>query len=198
MEEIMTTDTLARVFAMTRGILANTTPGQYEQPTPCASWNVRALANHIVEGANWFALCVDAGAAPDPDPTHGVDYAAGDLMASYDAGVRATLAAFSAPGAQERVITLPFGDLPGAVFMGIATNDVFTHGWDLATSTGQSTDLDPEIATELLAQVHGFVSDELRGPDGEAPFGPAVDLPASASPADRLAGFLGRHPATAA
>ncbi|MGD9701551.1 MAG: TIGR03086 family metal-binding protein [Acidimicrobiia bacterium] len=190
----MSTETLARAFAMTREILANTTPDQYDRPTPCESWNVRALANHIVEGANWFALCVDGGAAPDPDPTHGVDFAAGDLLASYDDGARATLAAFGAPGAQDRLIKLPFGELPGAVFMAIATNDVFTHGWDLADATGQPTDLDPEIATQLLAQLRGFVSDDLRGPDGEAPFGPAVDPPTAASPAAQLAAFLGRHP----
>ena len=151
---------------------------QYDRPTPCASWNVRALANHIVEGANWFALCVTAGAAPDPDPTHGVDYAAGDLLASYDEGARATLAAFGAAGAQERLIKLPFGELPGAAFMGIAMNDVFTHGWDLARATGQPVDLDPAIATQLLGPVQAFVTDQLRGPDGQAPFGPAIEVPA--------------------
>jgi uncharacterized protein (TIGR03086 family) len=190
----MSTEALARTFAMTRGILAQVTPEQYAQPTPCASWDVRALANHVVEGANWFALCVEAGGAPDPDPTKGVDYAADDLLAAYDQGVAASLAAFGAPGAEERIITLPFGVLPGAVFMGIATNDVFTHGWDLAKATGQPTDLDPEMAEQILVQVRGFVSDALRGPDGQAPFGPEVEAPPMAAPADRLAAFLGRRP----
>ena len=90
------------------------------------------------------------------------------------------------------MIKLPFGELPGAVFMGIATNDVFTHGWDLARSTGQPTDLDPAMAADLHAQVKGFVTDELRGPDGDAPFGPEVAAPPSASAADKLAAFLGR------
>ena len=188
----MTTETLAQAFAMTRGILDNVTPDDYDKATPCKSWNVRGVVNHIVEGANWFALCVNEGAAPDPDPTHGVDYAAGDVLASYDQGVAATLAAFGAPGAQERIIKLPFGELPGAVFMGIATNDVFTHGWDLAKATGQPTDLDPAMAEDLHAQVKGFVNDALRGPDGEAPFGPEVEAPPSASAADKLAAFLGR------
>ena len=190
----MSTEALASSFAMTRGILANVTPDQYDQPTPCASWKVRDLVNHIVEGANWFPLCVNGGAAPDPDPTHGVDYAAGDVLASYDAGAQATLAAFGAPGAQERIVKLPFGELPGAVFMGIALNDVYTHGWDLAKATGQPTDLDPEMGTKLLAQAQGFVSDDFRGADGQAPFGPAVEAPASASAADKLAAFLGRQP----
>src|SRR5437016_3788978 len=68
------------------------------------------------------------------------------MLASYDDGISQAVAAFGAPGAQEKVITLPFGALPGSVFMGIATTDAFTHGWDLAKATGQSTDIDPELA----------------------------------------------------
>ncbi len=151
----MATETLERAFAMTRGLLANVTPDDYDSPTPCPSWSVRDLVNHIAEGANWFALCVNAGEAPDPDPTHGVDYAAGDLLASYDQGVAASLAAFGAPGTLERIVKLPFGELPGAAFMGIATNDVFVHGWDLAKATGQPSDLDSDMATQLLAIVQG-------------------------------------------
>ena len=189
----MSTEALAKAFAMTRGILVNVTRESFEKPTPCASWNVRSLANHIVEGSNWFAMCVEAGAAPDPDPTHGFDYAAGNLVESYDAGIKATLAAFGAPGALARMIKLPFGEFPGAAFLGLATNDVFVHGWDLASATGQSTDLDPSLAKELLVQMEASLPDAFRGPDGVAPFGPAVDAPESAAPAAKLAAFLGRR-----
>jgi uncharacterized protein (TIGR03086 family) len=187
----MSTETLARAFGMTRKILAATPPDRYGDPTPCASWDVRALCNHIVEGANWFGLCVEAGAAPDPDPTKDVDYAAGDPVASFDEGAARSLAAFGAPGAQQKIIALPFGELPGAVFMGIATNDVFLHGWDLARATGQPDDLDPALAEELLDEMRGLPA-ELRGPEGQAPFGPERDAPASATAAERLAAFLGR------
>ena len=36
------------------------------------------------------------------------------------------------------------------------------------------------------------VTDAFRGPDGQAPFGPAAPAPAGAGPADQLAAFLGR------
>jgi uncharacterized protein (TIGR03086 family) len=193
----MATEPLARAFAMTRELLADVGESDYARPTPCASWTVRDLANHIVEGANWFALCVNAGKAPQDDPTHGVDYAADDLMARYDEGVSATVAAFGAPGAMERMIELPFGTMPGAMFMGMAMNDVFTHGWDLASALGRSRDLDPEMASMLLGQLQGAIGDEFRGPDGVAPFGPKVDAADDASAADRLAAFLGRRPLSA-
>ena len=189
----MTIESLEAAFAATRTVLAEVTPERYGDPTPCASWTVRDLVNHIVEGANWFPLCVEAAAAPDPDPTHGVDYAAGDAVASFDAGAAAALAAFAAPGAQERMIVLPFGELPGSVFMGIATNDMVVHGWDLARATGQPYDVDPEQAVRLLGVVSSF-ADTLRGPEGAGAFGPAVEAPEGATPLLRLVAYLGRQP----
>jgi uncharacterized protein (TIGR03086 family) len=189
----MSVDRLERAFAGTRDILASAGPDDYGNATPCASWTVRDVANHVVEGANWFGLCVTGRAAPDPDPTHGVDFAAGDILASYDEGVAGTLSAFGSPGALEDLITLPFGELPGAVFLTIATDDVFVHGWDLARATGQDVPFDQAMAAELLAEVESIVSEDFRGPDGSgAPFGPAVEAPEGSSPVERLASFLGR------
>ena len=188
-----TTENLARAFASTRGILANIAAEQYGGPTPCASWKVRDLANHVMEAATWFAACVNSGTAPEPNPNNKVDYAAGDVLANYDKAMGAALGAFGAPGAQEKMLKLPFGDMPGSAFMGLATTDVFTHGWDLAKATGQPTDIDSALASQLLAGVQATMTEGFRGADGVAPFGPEVSAPASASAADKLAAFLGRQ-----
>jgi uncharacterized protein (TIGR03086 family) len=90
------------------------------------------------------------------------------------------------------MITLPFGVLPGAAFMGLATTDTFTHGWDLAKATGQDIDLDPELAGQLLAGAKATIPDAVRGADGAAPFGPAMPCDDSAPSASQLAAFLGR------
>jgi uncharacterized protein (TIGR03086 family) len=190
----MSTETIANVFAGTRRVLSNVRPDQLAQPTPCASWDVRRLINHIVGGSHWFAITANAGAAPEVDDTEDTDYTAGDMVASYDDGISESLAAFGAPGAEEKMVKLPFGEFPGAVFLAFATIDHFTHGWDLAKATGQPTDLDSEIALQLLDQAQMMVPDQFRGPDGVAPFGPIVDAPVSARAADRLAAFLGRTP----
>lgn len=87
---------------------------------------------------------------------------------------------------------MPFGELPAGMYLGLATNDVFTHGWDLAKATGQQTDLDPDMAAELLAAMEAGLPDARRGPDGVAPFGPKQSAPQGAGAADRLAAFLGR------
>ena len=123
-----------------------------------------------------------------------VDHASSDYLAAYDAATSRALAAFRADGALSQVVTLPFGDMPGEAFANIATGDVFVHGWDLARATGLPADLDPELATEILVAVAPMLPDQMRGEDGKAPFGPRVEVSADASPADKLAGFLGRHP----
>jgi uncharacterized protein (TIGR03086 family) len=67
------------------------------------------------------------------------------------------------------------------------------HGWDLAHATGQSTDIDPELAGQLLEAARLFVQPAFRGEDGKAPFGPEQQAPPNARPADQLAAFLGRR-----
>ncbi|MCC7076815.1 MAG: TIGR03086 family protein [Acidimicrobiia bacterium] len=189
----MTTGDLAYAFSLARAVLANVGPDQYDDPTPCASWDVRRLISHYVGASYWFADCVNNGVAPEDDTTESTDYTQNDLLAAYDTGIAAAIEAFEAPGAQDKIVKLPFGELPGRVFMGIATNDVFTHAWDLARATGQPTDLDPEFAAKQTEAARLFVSDAIRGPDGSpAPFGPEQPAPDGASAADRHAAFLGR------
>lgn len=186
----MSTDTLERAFANTRVILANVKEDQLDDPTPCESWKVRNLITHVVGGSHWFAVSMDTGVSPDVDES--VDYGAQDFRASYDEGIKASITAFGAPGAQEKMVKLPFGEFPGAVFMGLATTDTFQHGWDLAKATGQSTDIDPELATQLLEGARASIPDAFRGPDTVAPFGTEQQAAAGSAAADQLAAFLGR------
>ena len=68
-------------------------------------------------------------------------------------------------------------------------NEMIVHGWDVARGSGQSTDLDPEVAAVCLAmfQAVPFV------PRGEGkPFAAEQAVPDGATVADRLAAFTGR------
>jgi len=178
---------LNRAFDSTLVILAKVSRDQLAAPTPCASWDVRALINHFIGTARWAAASV-AGEAAVAE----VDYAAGDFVAAYEESIQIAVASFAAEGALDRTVRLPFGEFPGAALMVLAATDQFTHAWDLARAIGLPTDLDPGLATELLGQARRGVTDSMRGADGQAPFGPAVVAPATAGPADRLAAFLGR------
>jgi uncharacterized protein (TIGR03086 family) len=184
----MSTQPLEQAIKSTRAVLAGVQPDQLTASTPCASWTVAQVIDHVVGGQHFFSAAVN-GEPLDATPQ---EFAGGDFLSAFDSASAATLAAFGADGAMERIVHLPFGDMPGAAFVGIAATDTFTHGWDLARATGQATDLQPELAEALLVGAKGAIQDSFRGEEGKAPFGAQQEAPASASSADRLAAFLGR------
>ena len=178
---------LSRSFVSTRAVLASVRPDQLDAGTPCASWDVHALINHFIGSARWAAATI--GASVEITDT---DYAAGDFLASYDDGIKVALAAFESDGALEKTVKLAFGEFSGVALMGMAATDQFVHGWDLARAIGHHSDLDPDLADELLSRARVAIPDAYRGADGVALFGPILEAPAGAHPADRLAAFLGR------
>ena len=183
---------MQRACDSTGAILGALRPADLDRPTPCASWTVRDVVNHILGGAGFFAELAEAGTVADggEDP----DFTAGDFNGTFRSQASRLVAAFNAPGAMDKMMEMPIGELPGSVCVWIAAGDIFTHGWDLAKATGQPTDLEPELAGALLAQIMLLLPDSMRGPEGQAPFGPRVEVAESAPPADRLAAFTGRHP----
>jgi uncharacterized protein (TIGR03086 family) len=179
---------LNQALQSTLAILANVRPRDLDAPTPCASWDVRALVSHFVGTARWWAASITG----DGEATE-ADYATGDFVAAYEESIQIAVAAFAAEGALDRTVRLPFGEFPGALLRDLAATEQFTHGWDLARAIGQPTDLDPGLAAALLSQARLTITDAYRGPDGQALFGPAAAAPAGAGPAGQLAAFLGRR-----
>ena len=178
---------LEQAIAATRGIITNVGPDQLDDPTPCVSWKVRDLINHLI-GSQVFFIGALGGTPPEGGP----DFASGDFVKAYDDASAAALTAFAQEGVAERTFTLPFGELPGSAVGSILATDTFTHGWDLAKATGQSTDLDPELAVALLNGARNVISDGARGEDGKSPFAALQHAPDGSTRADELAAFLGR------
>jgi len=184
----MTTELLEQSFTTARGVLANVKPNQMDDDTPCESWKVRDLVNHMVGGSQWFGATMSSGEADNPGD--GPDLTTQDYMAIYDDGAKKSIDAFGTPGAQEKTVKLPFGEFPGAAFMGLATTDQFMHAWDLAKATGQDSNLNPQLAEQILVGAKAAIGPQWRGES--MPFGAEVQIDDSAPPADRLAAFLGR------
>lgn len=183
----MSTQPLEQAIAVAKGVLANVNDDQMSAATPCASWDVAALINHMVGGQGFFAAAVNG---QPPTAAEG-DVTEGDYRAAFDAAGAECIAAFSADGAMDSIVKAPFGDMPAQAFMGLALTDTFQHAWDLAKATGQSTDLAPEMAEMLLSASRASISDNFRGDEG-APFGAEQPCDDHATAADRLAAFLGR------
>lgn len=161
-------------------VIGDLRPDQLDEPTPCAEFTVRGVLEHMIGGATQFAAAYRGEAPPAPnfdDPIAGVQSALGDLASSI-----------SAPGALDRTIHAPFGEVDGASFARFVVLDGLVHGWDLAIATGQ--DYDPPAA--LVAGASAFAEqtlDPLR--DGQT-FKNAVEPTPHATPIERLAAFTGR------
>jgi uncharacterized protein (TIGR03086 family) len=183
----MATEMLEQAIATTRGVLVNVSKDQLGDDTPCAQWKVSDLVNHIVGGQYFF----ESGVLGEPQAGGETDFAASDFVAAFDDGAQRCVSAFSADGVMDKMLTLPFGQMPGSAFIGLATTDTFAHGWDLAKATGQNTDLAPELAAQLLVGARQAIQPAFRSEDG-AVFGLEQTAPADAANADKLAAFLGR------
>jgi uncharacterized protein (TIGR03086 family) len=164
-----------------QSVLANVPADQWSLPTPCPEWDVAALVDHIIGGNGWVQGL--AGRQPAEVP-------ADDKVAAVAASAEGAHSVFSAEGALSAMYELPFGTMPGRAFIGLRTNDLIVHAWDLAKATGQSTALDEELAAEGLAASRMRITPEVRG-EGR-PFGAEMPCPEGRGACDQLAAFLGR------
>ena len=98
------------------------------------------------------------------------------------------LDAAKAPGALEKTVPSPLGDMPGGQLLGAFFMDTLIHGWDLATATGQSTEMPADLAETCFA-MFGPMADEIRK---SGAFGPRVEVADDASTQVKLLGALGR------
>ncbi len=172
-------------------------PEHRDLPTPCADWDVHTLTAHLVGVIANFED-VASGLKPEvpvTDLTAHIQSVGEERMKdgpidAYRDAAKRTLAAWQQHGT-DGTVYLPMGlELPAASAITIVLLDSLVHGWDLGKAIGVDTEIDPPLAESALEVAQGFVSDRMRG----TAFGDAVDVPADASPTDRLVAFLGRTP----
>ncbi|MDF5756251.1 TIGR03086 family metal-binding protein [Spongiactinospora sp. TRM90649] len=171
----------ARILDEVGALVESVAPGQMDDPTPCAGWNVRALLDHLTyENLMWTGLALGS-----PRADHDADHLGDDHVAAFRDAAAGTLAAFRRPGMLEE----RFGPAPGWRLVEQVVIEMLVHGWDLAVATGASTDLAPEVGAPMPA-VRGIYGALPRTPGGS--LGPAREPSPDATPADRLAAYLGR------
>jgi uncharacterized protein (TIGR03086 family) len=182
---------LQQVVDETDKLVQNIDEGDLTSPTRCTEWTVRDLLNHVTGGATMFALSAEQGSVPDDlvGQLMGGDNLGDDFKSAWTAASRHALKAFEEPGVMDKMVTLPFGEMPGGVALNIAVFDVATHATDLAAATGQQV-ADSELLESALAIGRQMIGPELRQP---GVFGPEQPCPDDAPVADRLAAFAGRQ-----
>lgn len=177
---------LAQCQAIAQEVMSNVTADQMELATPCADWNVGQLIDHLVGSQNWGAAAMQG---VPPEAADGASQ--GDYMATFQQAAQNCLDCFSEEGALEKMVNPGFGDMPGAAMLGLMMSDTFQHAWDLATATGQDNNLNPEMASQILAASQQMIQPAFRSEEGSI-FGMEQQAPEGANAATQLAAFLGR------
>jgi uncharacterized protein (TIGR03086 family) len=184
---------MRRVLDETQRVVDRIDESQLDLPTPCTEWDVRGVLNHVTGGADMFAICVTDGLISDDRLVELLtgDNLGRDYASSFRAASKRALDAFATPGAGDKMVKLPFGEMPAAIALRIAIFDVTVHAWDLAKATGQSTALDPEVLGAALEVGQQMIGPEMRQ---AGMFGGEVAIPDAAPVEDKLAAFAGRQP----
>lgn len=184
-------DRLTQAIDQAEAAISGIRPDQATLPTPCQSWDVRALVNHLVHDLQQFTAMA-SGARYAKDDSDVID---GDWLGAYRGAAATLLETWSREGALDRTIHLPFGDVPATWSVGQQVADVVVHGWDIAKATGQPTELDPDLGRVALEWGQKNLKPQFRGDEESGKvFGPEVAVPEEAPVYERLAGWFGRDP----
>ena len=181
-----------RAAAQTESIIAAVRHDQAGLPTPCTDWDVRTLVSHMAGGVIRIALVGEGADALAVPPFAEVgDQRDGGWAATYRAARARVAAAWADDAKLDALFAVPWGKVPGRVALAGYVREVLAHGWDLASATGQETELDQELGAYALEISQRSLPESGRE---DIPFGPVVAAPAGAGVYARLAAWLGRTP----
>ncbi|MEU9497258.1 TIGR03086 family metal-binding protein [Streptomyces sp. NPDC048196] len=175
-------DACDRVLTTVEGLVCAVDRDQFDLPTPCARWDVRALLNHLVRENRMWAGLADGTPCSDTSADHLGD----DHVEAFHAAAQGSRAAFHRPG----MLDQRYGPAPGRRIVEQLVIEMLVHSWDLATAMGYPRDLVPDLAESALPVVREIYGSLPRTPGGS--FAPPQEVPHDATALDRIAGYLGR------
>jgi uncharacterized protein (TIGR03086 family) len=119
---------------------------QWEEPTPCSDWDVRALVNHVVGEERWTVPLMEGKTIPEVG-----DAFDGDLLADDPARTAADAArgATAAAGRSIDKVHLSYGDEDPHEYLRQLAADHLIHGWDLSVAIGAQPRLDSDLVAEV-------------------------------------------------
>jgi uncharacterized protein (TIGR03086 family) len=161
---------------------------QWHDPTPCTDWDVRTLVNHVTVEQLWVPPLIDGSSVGDVGNRFDGDLLGDDPAATWDAAVRASLAAFGAPGALATTVSLSSGERPADEYCWEMTTDALIHSWDLARGIGADETLDSELV-DLVYERTLPIAEHLHE---TGLFAPPVAVSADAPLQTKLLALFGR------
>lgn len=163
-------------------------------PTPCGTYTVAALLDHIMGFSSAFSwVARNEQDKLSDDPPHArpedLDPRWRELLPKRLAELGA---AWRDPAADDGTARAAGVELPNAVWRLVALNELVVHGWDLARATGQDYPTDPE-AVAVAIEFMGQDADDPSRVEGAA-FGPVVPVADDRPAIEKAVGLSGRNP----
>ncbi len=177
---------LSQIVPALTGVVERIWFGQLDSPTPCAKFTVHDVLDHMMIGGGTFAPLFRGETPPELKAPAVYGWVP---AAEFAATMKDLLAAVMSPGALDRVIRSPFGQVEGDTLARLVAFDGLIHGWDLARATGQTWAPSVEVVVAVDAFARQAITAEMR--DGET-FAQPTLAPADADPLERLVAFSGR------
>jgi len=172
----MSLELLRRAMEYAEMVVCDLTSDDLRLPTPCDEWNAGRVVLHLADVADGLIALVETGDLALPKPARIDDP---DPVFILGESLRRLAATLSATSEKER-----------AQAAARAGSIEFTmHGWDIGVARDSDHLIPADLANDVWALASSLVGDDARGSN----FASAVDVPATATPSDRLAGFLGRQ-----
>lgn len=180
------TEQLGVILPTVTDVVDHLEPEQLVEPTPCSEFTVRDVLDHMIVLGSSFAYGFRGEEVPEVAPPS----ADGEVpTAAFREAMDDLLDAVRSPGAMERTVTTPMGDMPGSAFARLVAFDGLVHGWDLASATGQDYDLPAAVVAAVDEFARRAITADMR--DGDT-FKDPTAPPEGAGAIERLVAFSGR------
>ena len=193
---------LAGAISYMLGVCAPIGPGEMTLPTPCPDWDLARLLGHLCESMADLETALRTGRLDLEGPP---GRAGGDPVEALRDRAAQLLCASYCYGGPERFVAVGGLPIPAGLVACTGAVEIAVHGWDVSAARARAgrgsagcegdvpeTPIPAALATRMLRLSPLLVAGR------EGLFAVPVEVPAQASPGDRLVGYLGRHPGPAA
>jgi uncharacterized protein (TIGR03086 family) len=117
--------------------------------TPCRSWTVFGLVNHVVASNRTYVLLLSGATREEAVIAFCAEAMDADLVEAYSTAAQAVITGLRAPGALELTYPHPFQDMTGHELAGWRVVDDMLHAWDLARAIGADEHLPPDAVVAM-------------------------------------------------
>ena len=187
------TGLLAGAISYMLGVCAPVGTAEMTLPTPCPDWDLAMLLGHLCQSMADLETALRTGRLDLEEPA---GRAGGDPVEALRDGAAQLLCAGYCYGGPECFVAVGGLPMPAGLVACTGAVEIAVHGWDVAAARARAgrdggvpqAPIPAALATRMLRLGPLLVAGR------EGLFAVPVEVPAQASPGDRLVGYLGRDP----